>query len=530
MHSPVSEMDHALRQAQNLANQISGYHPQPRGHYHPGTRPLHPQGPPPPSAGRHHAPFSAPGPAPTHEPPVYPQAAKPSGPPLHPLYRASFAVEEVSREVAQMLSSPRAVEIDKLLRALSLAQALVNDLNESHKVLLDPHSYPQYFPSGHSPGPPPTQQQQPPMEQWHQGPAAQGPRPPPPLQQQHSQYSPAPNDRHVAIQPPPHHQNHPQLLTPAQTPSQQAFRLPPHPRPPTGQAASQHTWLLPQHGNAAAAAAAAPATPLSQLQHDGLPSVAGAMAGEEMIKSEKRCAVENGTSDRPAVSPEDDASGPHDREGMEEQYEEVDVSGNGGTSMVGNTNNVEGNNSDGRAREERAQTTGGARSDDKQTEEIAKSLYVTEGGHTRRVKEEAQSQERKQDEDTAARQKQAVGESSKDVELPQNTSVETMDQNGKSANALGEEQNGDREFIQVDESSHTTSTVDVGTTTRQRSNDKPSFGQFSYLNARTTHQLAVEQGRIEEAGQGPVPEMVVEEAKHEATQQNDVVMAGTPAK
>lgn len=82
---------------------------------------------------------------------VYPQAVQPAGPPLHPLYRANFALGEVSKEVAHMLQNQQNLYLENLLRAIALSQALVNDLSEAHRVLLDPQAYPQYYPSSGSP-------------------------------------------------------------------------------------------------------------------------------------------------------------------------------------------------------------------------------------------------------------------------------------------------------------------------------------------------------------------------------------------
>lgn len=196
---PLDPMAHALQQAQNLAHQISSGHTQPHSH-HPGAPPPHP--PPPAPAGGQHAPFQPSAPVPAYGQPVYLQAAKPSGPPMHPLFRANFAVEEVSKEISQMLGMPQAVSIQKLQRAIELSQALVNDLTEAHKVLLNPHNFPQYCPPGYVPGPP---------------------------LQQHVQYPRAPEVHHFVTQPAPYHR-HPQQLAPMHRHSQQALPPPlPHP-------------------------------------------------------------------------------------------------------------------------------------------------------------------------------------------------------------------------------------------------------------------------------------------------------------
>lgn len=119
----------ALQQAQLLANQILGVQTNPQ----PAAAP-----PPPPQVYQQQWVPNV--------PPV--QAAQPSGPPLHPLFRASFAVEEVSKEINSMMRNQQDIMLDNLLRAIPLAQALLNDLIEAHSVLLNPESHPQYYPPG----------------------------------------------------------------------------------------------------------------------------------------------------------------------------------------------------------------------------------------------------------------------------------------------------------------------------------------------------------------------------------------------
>lgn len=91
---------------------------------------------------------------PVYDAPSYPQAAQPQVPPLHPPYRANFAVEEVRKEVSHMFDHHQDIHLENLQRAIVLSQALVNDLAEAHKVLLNPHGYPQYC-GGAPPVPPP---------------------------------------------------------------------------------------------------------------------------------------------------------------------------------------------------------------------------------------------------------------------------------------------------------------------------------------------------------------------------------------
>lgn len=231
--SSTPQMAEALQRAQQLAYQIS----------HGQDAPQHPQ---------HPAAYRPAAPTYQYEQPVYPQAAQPTGPPLHPLYRANFAVEEVSKEVAQMVQNQHSVHLQNLLRALALSQALVNDLTEAHKVLLNPQSYPQYYPPGfvqQAPPPPPPLPHQPyPWPQAHPGrpPPTHGPPAPQPSpqarQQPPVQHSRTPDGRYIAIQAAPYQAqtqaHHP--LTPVHTPNQQTF--------PPGQAAGQHKWLL-QHAH-----------------------------------------------------------------------------------------------------------------------------------------------------------------------------------------------------------------------------------------------------------------------------------------
>lgn len=58
--------------------------------------------------------------------------------------RASFAVEKALKEVTSMMRNQQDIRLNKILRAISLAQVLVNDPTEAHKVLLQPQIYPQY--------------------------------------------------------------------------------------------------------------------------------------------------------------------------------------------------------------------------------------------------------------------------------------------------------------------------------------------------------------------------------------------------
>lgn len=151
---------------------------------------------------------------------IYPQAVQPVGPPLHPLYRANFALGEVSREVSHMLQNQHNLYLENLLRAIALSQALVNDLTEAHQVLLSPESYPQYYPSA----PPPQYQYQQLQQGYYQQP--QPPQPTGPL-------SRTPDGRYVVIQPAA------QQAAPAPAPAP----VPP-PRPQPSQQEGEHRWLV----------------------------------------------------------------------------------------------------------------------------------------------------------------------------------------------------------------------------------------------------------------------------------------------
>lgn len=165
---------------------------------------------------------------------LYPQAIQPTGPPMHPLYRANFALGEVSNEVSHMIQNQHNLYLENLLRAIALSQTLVNDLTEAHKVLLDPESYPHYYPPG-------VYSQPPQQQSWS------GPRFHPPPQQPTGSYSRTDDGRYIAIQPTPN-QGHP--LTPVHTPNVQNFPQQQYqPLPPqTGQQAGQHKWRLSSRG------------------------------------------------------------------------------------------------------------------------------------------------------------------------------------------------------------------------------------------------------------------------------------------
>ncbi|KAJ4397523.1 hypothetical protein N0V93_001754 [Gnomoniopsis smithogilvyi] len=194
--------------------------------------------------------------------PVYPQAIQPSGPPLHPLYRANFALGEISTEVSHMIQNQQNIHLENLLRAIGLSQALVNDLAEAQRVLLDPQSYPQYYPP---PTYSPASQQQP----------CQVPplHPLPPPLQSTGPHARTDNGRYIAIQPAPA-QDRAHPLTPVYTPRTQSFQLQNHSPflalpPQMGQQEGQHKWRLScqgQHPIEPAEEAAAKREKASQLK------------------------------------------------------------------------------------------------------------------------------------------------------------------------------------------------------------------------------------------------------------------------
>lgn len=341
--STTPQMVEALQQAQQLANQISSGR----------VAPQHPQ----------HTAYQ---PAPVYERPVYPQAAQPTGPPLHPLYRANFAVEEVAKEVTQMVQNQEAVHIETLLRALALSQALVNDLTEAHKVFLKPQGYPQYYPPGvvhQAPQPPPPQR----PCQWPQATPSHGlaaPQTNPPAQP--VQYSRTADGRYIAIQPAPYQtqaqaqaraQAHP--LTPVHTLNQENF-------PPwhwqTGQAAGQHKWLLPsgQYAPRQAQQQHAPPRRYGQPAQPPTPRLKTAtrearppppaeepdgpgFTAEELARLKHEFASAEGTSQRPIVlleEGEEDAAAVRDRDQKGSQPGSPGAGEDGDTAMADDGDDV----------------------------------------------------------------------------------------------------------------------------------------------------------------------------------------------
>ncbi|KAK7739851.1 hypothetical protein SLS53_005443 [Cytospora paraplurivora] len=147
---PASGLDSALQQAQRLANEIAGL-----------------------QAAQLQA---------AHPPP---------GQVLHPLYRAGYTVDAVHREVTSLVRAPQAIQLDSLMRAIGMAHDLVAHLNESHKALMYPQAFPQYYHP--TPGYPRPQRQH----------ASSRPQPPPPPPPTGPHTQPPPRARHVAQGQPP---------------------------------------------------------------------------------------------------------------------------------------------------------------------------------------------------------------------------------------------------------------------------------------------------------------------------------------
>lgn len=227
-----------------------------------------------------------------------PQAVQPMGPPIHPLYRANFALGEVSREVVHMLQNQQNLYLENLTRAIEFSLTLINDLNEAYIVLLNPQSYPQYYPSAVAEGAPPPpahhhhQQQHfynsPPQHTspilWHQ---AHVPTP--------STHIPAPGfvsredqGRYEATQA----DNHPfpAPLTPKHTPGQtQIYHFQQY-APQAGQQAGQHTFPI---GSGSGRGEAGPQTffpapPAQQQQSPGPPPSAPASNAVASLSDRKR--------------------------------------------------------------------------------------------------------------------------------------------------------------------------------------------------------------------------------------------------
>ncbi|KUI63062.1 Lysine biosynthesis regulatory protein LYS14 [Cytospora mali] len=192
-HPQPSGLDSALQQAQRLANQMTAGRPSPNtvgpSHAPPPHPPHYPARPshhphPHPPHNQEAPQANVPGARPLAPRPGGPQAQQtqavlPPGQVLHPLYRAAYTVDAVHREVTGLVQTPQAIHLDSLLRAISMAHELVAHLNESHKALLYPQSYPYYYHPG--PGFPYGQQQNPSFRH----PPPHGPHTQPPPQARH---------------------------------------------------------------------------------------------------------------------------------------------------------------------------------------------------------------------------------------------------------------------------------------------------------------------------------------------------------